>query len=78
MTCGAEPPLKRNPSGYPSTHPRSELLRWKGAAVVQKYDRADWMHTAEVIVTIRDVWCGARPLKDWLEANVGATTEPVR
>jgi len=31
VTCGAEPPLKTGPRGYPSDHPRAELLRWKGA-----------------------------------------------
>ncbi|WP_261625018.1 DUF2461 domain-containing protein [Nesterenkonia marinintestina] len=36
ITSGIESPLKRTPSGYPSLHPRAELLRWKGAAVVQQ------------------------------------------
>lgn len=78
VSCGVEPPLKRVPPGYPASHPRSELLRWKGAAVVQEDDRADWMHTVEARTRIRDVWRGAQPLAEWLGTYVGATEEPVR
>jgi uncharacterized protein (TIGR02453 family) len=78
VTSGAEPPLKRRPSGYPSTRPRSELLRWKGAVVIQDYDRASWMHTPAVLDTIREVWRGAQPLKAWLDTHVGATEGPSR
>ncbi|MGD9695944.1 MAG: DUF2461 domain-containing protein [Thermoleophilia bacterium] len=78
VTCGIDPPLKRVPPGYPTAHPRAELLRWKGAAVVREQARAGWMHTAEALDRIRDVWRGARPLREWLAAYVGATEEPVR
>lgn len=78
VISGAEPPLKRVPPGFPAMHPRAEFLRWKGAAVVQEYDRADWMHTAVVLDRIYDVWRGAQPLREWLGAHVGATEESVR
>lgn len=71
VTSGAEPPLKKVPAGYPVTHPRAEILRWKGAAVVQEYDKADWMLTSEALSRIRDVWHGAQPFKDWLSTHVG-------
>lgn len=78
VSSGAEPPLKRVPPGYPPTHPRAELLRWKGAAVVREYARADWMLTTEALERIRAVWRGAQPLREWLHAYVGATAEAVR
>jgi uncharacterized protein (TIGR02453 family) len=78
VTCGAEPPLKTGPPGYPSTHPRAELLGWKGAVIIQEYDKSDWMHTPVALDRIREVWHGAQPLKEWLDAIVVATDEPVR
>jgi hypothetical protein len=78
VTCGAQPPLKIGPRGYPSDHPRVELLRWKGAVAIQEYERADWMHTPVARDRIREVWHAARPLKEWIDAHVGATDEPVR
>lgn len=78
VSCGVEPPLKRVPPGYPATHPRAELLRWKGAAVVREDERADWLHTPAALATIREVWRGAQPLREWLGTYVGATDEPSR
>ncbi|NDL55756.1 DUF2461 domain-containing protein [Phytoactinopolyspora mesophila] len=76
VTPGAQPPLKVGPRGYPATHPRSELLRWKGAAVVQEYKKADWMYTPVVLDTIRGVWRGVQPLKEWLDTRVAVDSEP--
>lgn len=78
LTSGIEPPLKSSPRGYPADHPRAEYLRWKGAGIVQEYDRAAWMHTPEALDRIRTVWRGAAPLKAWLEAHVGASATPAR
>lgn len=78
LTCGAKPPLRSGPRGYPSTHPRSEFLRWKGAAIVQEYDRAAWMHTPEALDMIRTVWRAAEPLKEWLDTYVGRSETPAR
>lgn len=78
VTCGAEPPLKTGPRGYPSDHPRAQFLRWKGAVVIQEYEESEWMHTPDALDRIRDVWHGAQPLKEWIDAHVGATEEPVR
>lgn len=33
---GRYEPLKRNPKGFPSDHPRGEWLRWKGVEVSQR------------------------------------------
>lgn len=78
ITSGIDPPLNRAPSGYLSTHPRSEILRWKGAAVVQQYDKADWIHTPLALDKIRTIWSGARPLKDWLDRHIGPTEDPAK
>lgn len=70
VSHGAEPPLKTAPRGYSTDHPRIQYLRWKGAAVVQEWPTADWMHTPGALETIRDVWQGATPLKTWLETHL--------
>ncbi len=75
-SAGFEPPLTRVPRGYPSDHPRAELLRWKGAVVLVQDDRAEWMGDHRALDRVREVWRGARPLRDWLDAHVGASEQP--
>ncbi|MFI6044700.1 DUF2461 domain-containing protein [Nocardia sp. NPDC051321] len=77
VTCGAEPPLKMVPRGYPKDHPRAEYLRWKGAVVITECRRSDWMHTPLALDRIRDIWRAAQPLEQWIAAHVGPTgTQP--
>ncbi|MEZ5085944.1 MAG: DUF2461 domain-containing protein [Tessaracoccus sp.] len=68
---GAEEPLATAPRGYSKDHPRIQHLRWKGAAIVQEWAAAGWMHTPEALDAIRGVWHGVAPLKAWLDAHVG-------
>ena len=75
ISHGAQEPLKTAPRGYSAGHPRIQYLRWKGAAIVQQWPRADWMHTPETIEAIRSVWSGAAPLKTWLETHVNGQPE---
>lgn len=70
VSPGAEKPLKTAPRGYSAEHPRIRHLRWKGAAIVQEWPKADWMHTTRVQDMVRDIWRGAEPLKTWLETHV--------
>ncbi|WP_425307656.1 DUF2461 domain-containing protein [Ammonicoccus fulvus] len=70
ITGGIESPLKRTPAGFAKDHPRSEILRWKGAFVVEHWERADWMSTREAFDRIHDVWTGAQPLGAWLERHL--------
>jgi uncharacterized protein (TIGR02453 family) len=70
-TSGIEPPLKSSPRGYAADHPRADFLRRKGAAVIQAYDRAPWMHTPEPLDRVRTAWRGTAPLTSWLDAHVG-------
>lgn len=67
VSHGAEDPLKTAPRGYPADHPRIHHLRWKGAAVIQEWERDDWMHTPQTLDAIRSAWHGAEPLKTWFE-----------
>jgi uncharacterized protein (TIGR02453 family) len=73
LSPGIDPPLKTGPRGFPADHPRSEFLRWKGASVVQDYEKAPWMHTPEALDRVLGVWHGAAPLRAWLDAHVGAS-----
>lgn len=71
VSSGAEPPLKRLPRGYSDPHTRDELMRWKGAVVVQTWEQAAWMQTPEALDRIRALWREVEPLKGWLERYVG-------
>jgi uncharacterized protein (TIGR02453 family) len=70
--------LKRAPRGYPTDHPRIELLRHTRLAASRAWQRAPWMHTAEAYERITALWREAQPLASWLETHVGAATEPRR
>ena len=63
--------LKTAPRGYPKDHPRIELLRNKGIAMMKTWPVGAWLGTAKakdrVVTTLR---AGA-PLRDWLARNVG-------
>lgn len=78
VTGGKEPALVKVPPKFAKDHPRSEYLRWKGAVIVKEFEIAKWMHTAKAIDKVREVWHGAEPLKEWIDAHVGASTEPAR
>lgn len=75
VSAGAEEPLKTAPRGYSAEHPRIRYLRWKGAAIVQEWPKADWTHTCRARDAIRGVWRGAEPLKAWLETHVSEQLE---
>lgn len=63
--------LKTAPRGYPKDHPRIELLRHKGIAMMKTWPVGAWLGTAKatdrVVTTLR---AGA-PLRGWLARNVG-------
>lgn len=76
LSPGATQPLKNVPRGYPSDHPLSGFLRWKGVAVVAQYDKAGWMHTADAEVQVRSLWRAETPLRAWLGTHVGGSEIP--
>jgi uncharacterized protein (TIGR02453 family) len=68
--------LKSAPRGYPRDHPRVDLLRRKGVIASRQFPVAAWMGTKRVVTKVRETWEGARPLLDWLDAQVGPSTLP--
>jgi len=63
--------LKTAPRGVPKDHPRIDLLRHKGIAVMKTWPVGAWLGTAKakdrVVATLR----AAVPLGDWLTRYVG-------
>ena len=63
--------LKTAPRGYPKDHPRIDLLRHKGIAMMKTWPVGAWLGTKKakdrVVATLR---AGA-PLHDWLARHVG-------
>ena len=63
--------LKTAPRGVPIDHPRIDLLRHKGMAMMKTWPVGAWLGTAaakqRVVTTLR----AAAPLGEWLTRNVG-------
>jgi uncharacterized protein (TIGR02453 family) len=75
-SIGAMDELKSAPRGYPKDHPRIALLKRKGLMASRQFPVAKWMSSKQAAGRIRSAWDGARPLCDWLDANVGPSTMP--
>jgi uncharacterized protein (TIGR02453 family) len=73
-----EPELKRAPKGYPPDHPRIERLRLKRLAIHRHDPPRRWLHTRECDKRVRAQLDSARGFVEWLNANVGETTQPRR
>jgi uncharacterized protein (TIGR02453 family) len=65
--------LKTAPKGYPKDHPRIELLRQKGLIFWQQWPIGAWLGTAKAKDRVIDLLREAKPLLNWLDANVGAS-----
>lgn len=72
MCSGAEPLLKKVPAGHSVSRRYAEFLRWRGAAIVKEYERAELMHSPGALKRVRQVWRDAQPLQGWLDRHVGA------
>lgn len=70
--------LKTAPKGYPKDHPRVELLRHKGLVAWRQWEVAAWLGTAEAKDRIVEFLRTARPLDEWLDANVGPSEQSDR
>jgi uncharacterized protein (TIGR02453 family) len=70
--------LKRAPRGYPTDHPRIDLLRHTRLAASRRWPQTAWMHTAEAYDRVVDVWREGAALAGWLEQHVGPPREPHR
>jgi uncharacterized protein (TIGR02453 family) len=65
--------LKTAPKGYPRDHPRVDLLKYKGLVAMKQWPAAAWLGTAAAKTRVVEVFRAARPLNDWLDANVGSS-----
>jgi uncharacterized protein (TIGR02453 family) len=68
--------LKTAPRGFPKDHPRIELLRLKGLITWREWPVAPWLGTRKAKTRVVELLRGSRPILDWLDTNVGASTEP--
>jgi uncharacterized protein (TIGR02453 family) len=63
--------LKTAPRGYPKDHPRLDLLRHKGLTTWTEWPAAAWLGTSAAKQRIVGFLRASRPLRQWLDANVG-------
>jgi uncharacterized protein (TIGR02453 family) len=63
--------LKTKPRGYDADHPRIELLRHRSLVVMRSFGFEPVIHTPDLLEEVRAGWREARPLVDWLAANLG-------
>ena len=63
--------LKTAPRGYPKDHPRGDLLRHKGLTTWKDWEPAAWLGTATTKKRIVDFLRTSKPLRRWLDDNVG-------
>ncbi|MDY6999237.1 MAG: DUF2461 domain-containing protein [Actinomycetota bacterium] len=61
--------LKTAPRGYPKDHPRIELLRHKGIAMMRSWPVGAWLGTVKAKDRVVTALRAAAPLNDWLARN---------
>jgi uncharacterized protein (TIGR02453 family) len=67
--------LKRVPRGYAADHPRAELLKYKGLIAWKQWPVGAWLGKAAAKDRLAQFLRAAQPLDEWLEDNVGPSTE---
>ena len=70
--------LRTAPRGYPSDHPRADLLRHKGLVAWREWPAASWLGTAAARPRVVDFLRRSAPLTAWLSDHVGPSAEPGR
>ena len=70
--------LKTAPRGYPKDHPRVELLRYKGLATWRSWPAGAWLGTRRAKDRVVGFLEDSRPIRGWLDTNVGPSTLPDR
>ena len=63
--------LKTAPRGFPADHPRIELLRHKGIAMMKTWPVGAWLGTAKARDRILAALRAGGPLNEWLTRYVG-------
>lgn len=64
-------PLVRVPRGFPTDHPRADLLRWKGVEVSQRPRTSRWSSASAGAAAVTAALAGGGPVDDWLGTHVG-------
>jgi uncharacterized protein (DUF2461 family) len=72
--AGRWKPLTRTPKGFPSDHPRADLLRWKGIEANSEVRSPDWSTVDEAAAAIMMLLARSTPLDDWLGRHVGPSS----
>ena len=70
--------LKTAPRGFPSDHPRIDLLRYKGLVTWREWPVAAWLGTRRAEERLVEFFAQSKPMNKWLDANVGPSTAPPR
>jgi uncharacterized protein (DUF2461 family) len=78
IEISAHDQLKSMPRGYPKDHPRAELLRYKGLITWRQWPVAKWLGTGAAKPRVVEFLRASQPIRDWLAAHVGESTQPVR
>ena len=68
--------LKTAPHGYAKDHPRLELLRYKGLTAWRDWEPGAWLGTARAKDRLVEFFAATRPLRRWLDTNVGGSMRP--
>ncbi|GFM16003.1 putative uncharacterized protein [Mycobacterium sp. PO1] len=63
--------LKTAPRGFPKDHPRIELLRHKGLAMMKSWPVGAWLGTRKAKDRVVTALRAAAPLNEWLARHVG-------
>ena len=63
--------LKTAPRGFSADHPRIDLLRHKGIAVMKTWPVGAWLGTAKAKERVVTALRAAAPLNAWLDRHVG-------
>ena len=75
VDVSAHETLKTAPKGYPKDHPRIELLRQKGITAWKQWPVGAWLGTAAAKKRVVDFLHATAPLREWIDAHVGAAHE---
>ena len=67
--------LRTAPRGFPTDHPRVDLLRLRHLAVGREEPPDDWMWTPGALDEIRAAWHVVSVWCDWLHANIATDPE---
>jgi uncharacterized protein (TIGR02453 family) len=62
--------LRLVPKRYGRDHPRARLLRHKRLIVGREFGLQPWLGTPEAMDRVFEVWRAARPVLEWVRANV--------